>query len=710
MNRISNFLTLLFVRMRGIFSGRKASRFSFLQTILFLLVAGEVWARAGGGHSYSSSSSSSSSSHSSGGGHGGGGDDIIFDIVFDILWWLIGEYPAIGIPLCVIIVFAIYYGGQEGKEQYVDYTIRRGFQAQSTVAQANAQTALQKRDPNFRGSDFIARMKRAFAAIQDGWTKQDLKLFQAFVSDGVYERFALQIAEMKESGIIDYMDKLDILDARIAHIQSDMHYDTIHVYFKASVVNYRIDAKTKQRLEGSSSPETFDEYWSFLRKPGAKTLVKGGLIEGYCPNCSAPISVARVATCTACNSYLRSGEYDWVLSEITQSCEWVPAEIVDIAGLREFRKSDPGFNPQAIEDRASVVFWRYVTAERLGDVGPMKRFAVDTFVAGMAEQLRPIADGSRSFWGDCAVGSVDLIGIDTGSDDQSIQTKDAGFDRLFVKIRWSGKQLTRSRDGRIDGKSSTARNITKAFVFKRRCGVQTETRNSLASGHCVNCGAPEKTGQEYICEYCGTVQNDGTRDWVLDSIKSATEPEIVTAIQRARTAQRPDDRAPAERVPAGISGIGGEFGMTFGLSGAPVAEMAPPKSSAEALRYMIAMMLADGVVDPKEKTMLQAFGAQCGVSDNQLNEMIWSAQQSDNNFEQSGFPENAEAAHEILRAMAAMALADGRLSDDELGALQAFGKRISLSSSDVKMLVNKERSRLYNEAKKAISVSKKIII
>ena len=35
----------------------------------------------------------------------------------------------------------------------------------------------------------------------------------------------------------------------------------------------------------------------------------------------APVDIARAATCKACNAFLRSGEYDWVLSEITQTCE-----------------------------------------------------------------------------------------------------------------------------------------------------------------------------------------------------------------------------------------------------------------------------------------------------------------------------------------------------------------------------------------------------
>ncbi|MFZ2961179.1 MAG: TIM44-like domain-containing protein [Candidatus Ozemobacteraceae bacterium] len=696
------------VRIQERLSGRSSRQIGILQTILFLLVAAEALARAGGGQSYSSSarSSSSRSSSSSGGHSHGSGGGAGGDLIFRLLIQLVFEYPVIGIPLVILILVAIYYGGNETKEQYVDFTIRRGFKAQPKVSQAKAESTLKMRDAGFRAPDFVNRVKKAFTAIQDGWAKQDLARFQAFVSDGVYERFSLQIGELKDAGVIDHMENLNILDARIAQVQSDAHYDTIHVYFKASAINYRIDAKTKKRLEGSSAAETFDEYWSFLRKPGAKTLAKGGLIEGYCPNCAAPISVARVATCGACNSYLRSGEYDWVLAEITQSCEWAPTESDAIPGVRTLQARDPGFTPQALEDRASVVFWRNITAERLGDIGPMKRFAVDAVIAEMTERLRPQDDGRRSFFGNCAVGSVDVVGIETRPLDASGEN---AFDRLYVEIRWSGKPLVRRRDGKIDGESSPSRNIFNIFVFKRRSGVITETRTSLASAHCVNCGAPEKTGQEFVCEYCGTVQNDGARDWVLERVTSAGDLEVTAAIRRVKAAEKP---APARSgEDEGLEGfMGGPKGtQPVGASGT-TAMMAPPRCGAEALQYMIAVMLADGIIDPKEMAMLKAFGSQCGVAEMRLNEMIEGAKQYGTNCNSIELPEDPGAAQEILRVMAGMALADGRLSTEELGALQAFGKRIGLSPLDVKMLVNRERTRLYDDAKKVISASRKIVV
>src|SRR5882672_11831014 len=67
-----------------------------------LAVAGDVLARVGGGQSYGGSGS---------GGHGGsgGGDGGAIIGVVRILVWLTVEYPAVGVPVdIVVVVFVVY--------------------------------------------------------------------------------------------------------------------------------------------------------------------------------------------------------------------------------------------------------------------------------------------------------------------------------------------------------------------------------------------------------------------------------------------------------------------------------------------------------------------------------------------------------------------------------------------------------------------------
>ena len=57
---------------------------------------------------------------------------------------------------------------------------------------------------------------------------------------------------------------------------------------EASAIDYRVSLKDGRRTEGSTSSESFVEYWSFLRRRGASTKPEiRGLIEGNCPNCGS---------------------------------------------------------------------------------------------------------------------------------------------------------------------------------------------------------------------------------------------------------------------------------------------------------------------------------------------------------------------------------------------------------------------------------------
>jgi len=638
--------------------------------VFLLLITGDVFARAGGGQSYSSGG------HSSGGGGSGGGGGAAAEVVW-VLIRLTIEYPAVGIPIWVVIIAVFYYTGNEGKEIYVDRTIRRGVVAQKSVNRSRAEEAIRSRDPAWNTSVFLPRVQQAFQLIQSGWSSQDLTKIQNFVSDGVLERFTLQIIEQREAGIRDHMEGLKILEAKVAKVDTDKHFDSIHVYFRAIAVNYRVDLKTGMRTEGTTAPEEFEEYWSFLRKPGAKTISKPGLIEGFCPNCSAPLAMTRVATCEACGSYLRSGEYDWVLAEITQACEWAPREAVEIPGFNVMTQQDPGFNIQHIEDRSSVIFWRFALAERLGDVGPMKRFAISPYCDELARQFLPQTSGERTYFGSCAVGSVDLRALDVGNE----------FDKIYVEIRWSGKPLTKKTTGIIEGMNRSSRNVHNAYVFLRKHGVVTDTRMSLISAHCMSCGAPEKTGQEFICEYCGTVLNDGSKEWTLEKIISPNDYELVKLIQSAR------DRKSV------VSSDGVPLNSMFSFS---------PTSGAKAMRWMISMMLSDNIVDDREMAMLKNFGKKCGVSESKILEMIEQQKSGVVSDNQDFVSADIEEGRHILRGMTAMALADGRLSSEEMALLQNVAKKVNLTLLDLKMIINKERSRLYDEAKKVITAAKKL--
>ncbi|HNW33760.1 MAG TPA: TIM44-like domain-containing protein [Candidatus Ozemobacteraceae bacterium] len=646
--------------------------------ILLLLCAVAAFARAGGGEGFSGGGGGSSG----GGHHGGNGDSDLIFFLLELIIRITIEYPVIGIPLIIVIIAAFFaagaWGANEGREQYVDHTIRRGIVAQDNLRRVRAETTLKSRDPAWNSVMMISRAKKAFALIQEAWSDQKLEKAQAFLSDAIYEKFKIQIAEMRDRGIRDSIESITLHDARIAQLQSDDAFDTLHIYFRADAKNYKIDAASGKRLSDDSGE--FEEYWSFLRRPGATSLAGNGLIEGFCPSCSAPISMNRAATCEVCHSFLRSGEYDWVLSEITQSSAWTVREEPDIVGAGDLRKLDPGFSLQQMEDLASVAFYRHAAAMRAGNAGPIAKLALDSFTGTFAEKLRKEADGTRAYYLECAVGSVDTKRVELGDT----------LDRVWVEITWSGKNTRRTPDGRevVGGMSPPRRDF---FIFVRKHGVETNIKLSLSSAQCPNCGAPEQDVADPVCPYCQAVRNDGSKGWVLQSIlpaDAAAYRKMILSAPEPRVSAAPES-TPSLAVP-----------VETGQEPVLVPEIA--------LACMVHVMMADGVIDPREEKCLHGFAARCKLGKETVESMIQAARISGSaGISTLPIPENPEQGRQILRQMAAMALADGRLSTDELAALNAFATRISLSPADVKLIVNKERSRIYAEAKIAIAENKK---
>ncbi len=370
---------------------------------------------------------------------------------------------------------------------------------------AQALIDLRNRDPQFALATVLPRAERAFSAIQDAWSNQDLGPVQPFLSDAVFERFSLQISDLRRRKVRDVMKDLSVSGSQVVAIDSDEHYDVMHVLITASGINFREHLETREFLEGSDTQEAFSEVWSFVRRGSARTSGKSGLIEGSCPNCGTTIGMQRAATCPSCQSFLRSGEHDWVLAEITQTCEWNFSIPTGIGGLSEMVARDPGFNVQQLEDRASVVFWRRQDCYRKRSTEPLLRHAAPEYLADFAKELRPDKQGHTPVFINPAVGSVDVRRI----------TCESTCETVAIEIRWSAEPAMLDKKGQIVNQQGGTKNSHDSFVFMRKPGVKTDLRLAFSSSHCPGCGAPETNATDNVCPYCQAAVNDGSSGWTL---------------------------------------------------------------------------------------------------------------------------------------------------------------------------------------------------
>lgn len=624
--------------------------------VVLLLVPASAFARAGGGGGYHSGGGGGG--HSGGGGGGGDGGLIwlIIQLVFD--------YPAVGVPVVIVVVVFFIYAGNQGKTSLQSGVIRRGQQLMQSNDRENAIALLREHDPNFSEPAFCQRVGLAFRKIQAAWCMQDLNAVRPFISDGVYERFLLQFDEQRAEGYRDHMEDIRTDDIRISSIASAGLFDEVAIRISAAARDWRESLKDGKRLSGSTGVEPFVEIWSFIRRRSATTnLSKTGLIEGNCPNCGAPVEMNQSANCAHCKALLRSGEYDWVLTEITQGSEWDVASRENVPGVAELRQRDPGFDPVALEDRASVMFWRKATADRTGKIDPLRKIAGPQFATSYAGRLKPPPGTPREFVADSAVGSVATLAV----------LLDDDAERALVQVRWSGKRFVIDGQGRV---RNTGEDLwaSSLYVLVRKAGSQTDATKSIASAHCPNCGAPESGGASNACEFCGTVLNDGQHGWVLENVLSQSDAAAQELLARAKESR--DGVAPS------TSGNGNGVVDPMGL-----------------LAWMVKIATADGEVDPREQAMLSQLAARGGVDEAQVQSMISAGLGGNLSVPE---PSDQDEARAWLAAMAEEAWADGKLTREEMDLLRSTGQAAGLGEYDINQVIRRARASVYAASSAAL--------
>lgn len=646
-------------------------------------------ARAGGGDNYPSGGGSGG-----GGGGGGGGGDA--GALFYLLWQLIRlciYYPQVGIPVLIVVVIVLVYMSRQGHEYHHTRVIRRGGEALHRLRDAESAGVLRAADPAFDEPAFLARAGHAFAKIQHAWGAQDLNPVRPFISDAVYERFSLQIAEQRDLGYRNELHGVRVHHAELADARADALFQTAAVRVTASAADFKVSLSDGRRISGSNAPQTFVEIWSFLRRAGAASLPAGkpGLIEGNCPNCGVSVEMNQSAQCTHCGALLRSGRHDWVLVEITQEVEWRPTARHDPPGVAALRRRDPGFSPQELEDRASVMFWRRVMAERLGTDEPLRKIATPEYCERFTAGLRADRGNGhgRSYWGDCGVGSVETVGV----------VADGETDRALVEVRWAGtRYVLEPGAGRHAARKTDQTTLRRTlFVLSRSADARSNADQSVSSAHCPNCGAPEVGGASHACEYCGVVLNDGRHGWVLVDTVAANSGEAGALLDQLH--EQPAGAA-AEPGLGGVSlhpvNAGNGDGHANGHDGAYPGTLG-------LLAWMIKAALADGQASDAELHSVRQVAARRYVPPEQVESMVRAAQAGQLDVPE---PRDRDEARGWLAAMASVALADGKVSGEEYDLLRTAGQRSGLSDYDVKLLLKRTRGEAYGQATAALRAEK----
>jgi len=155
-----------------------------------------------------------------------------------------------------------------------------------------------------------------FRTIYQYWSENKLEKARHLFTDRAYESMKFWIDNYRRLNVRNKLDNLNIQGVELVKIEIDKYYEAATFRIYASVLDYVTDSNGKTIAGSSSRARNYSEYWTLVRRTG---LEKDSFNIAACPKCGAPADkMGQGGVCEYCGSKISTGEFSWVLANITQ--------------------------------------------------------------------------------------------------------------------------------------------------------------------------------------------------------------------------------------------------------------------------------------------------------------------------------------------------------------------------------------------------------
>jgi hypothetical protein len=490
-----------------------------------LLFSPEALARVGGGQSYGGGSRG-------GGGSGGDGDAGAIIAIIRILLWLTIEYPAIGIPLDILLIsFVAYRFIRRGRKQKDFCYNKTGIAPAETSMAAGWSGArrgfghefelLRRFDPNFSEIIFTDFCYALYARAHDarGRGAHVLDQFSPYLSDeartallqrnppGLQGVAGIIVGSMQVAGVEGLTTPL---------VKISVEFESNYTELVGQ--------------QGSAAQEMtyyVRERWELERRRDVLSPPPAQATALHCPRCGAALQKDTNGACAFCGAKIESGEFQWYVRRInllsreargpmlTAGAEEVGTDYPsvvqpDFAQARSsFERNNPAFSWGDFQNRARLIFnelqaawstlnWERARPHETDNIFQMHRYWIEAY---RRQRLRNILD-------QCSIVQMQPVKL----------KEDAFYNAITLRIWAQGYDYTVDEAGRVvSGSNKRLRRWSEYWTFVRsRQGKQGRAHADL---NCPNCGAPLKVNMTGICQFCGGKITSGEFDWVLSKIE-----------------------------------------------------------------------------------------------------------------------------------------------------------------------------------------------
>lgn len=494
------------------------------------LVAGTLFsplalARVGGGQGYGGGGGG-------GGGDGGGGLAYLVIQAVRLLIYLTIEYPAIGIPLDIIVVGLVIYRFTRPRKKSpavcsssilgLTASGARSAEPQQSVTQQFNQ--LRRFDPNFSEIIFTDFCYALYARAHNarGRGAAAINLLSPYLSaparGALLQRNPPNLQSV-EGIIVGAMQVASVAGLATPLVRISLEFEANYTQIVSSDKN-----------AGSARNEMsyyVRERWELERKRDVLSPPPGQATALHCPRCGAPLEQDSIGACKFCGTKIDSGEFQWYVRTIALlSSEAkgplltsdVPEVGTDYPSVVQpalesvrtaFEHHHPDFSWGEFQARARLIFnelqtawstleWKRARPHETDNIFQMHLYWIEAYQR----------QGLRNALDNCMITAMQPVKI----------KEDAFYNAITLRIWAAGYDYTVDANGRVvSGAKNKLRRWSEYWTFIRN--GRAKPLPARADLNCPNCGAALKVNLAGICEFCGGKITSGDFDWVLSRIE-----------------------------------------------------------------------------------------------------------------------------------------------------------------------------------------------
>jgi hypothetical protein len=472
--------------------------------LLALFFAFELFARVGGGESFSGGGSSG----------GGDGDGLSAELIYYIvrfLFWLTINYPAIGIPVdIVVIIIVIRWLRRRNRPEVITISTAGSTSTATSTStstkRAASLDALRRFDPNFSEITFSDFCYSLYGRAHHARGTGELDRYAPYLSTNA--RNALR--SRAEGGLREVRGVV-VGSFNVTTIRGlDTPTVTVTVIYEANYTEIAVTGDTSWYVK---------EQWVLERARDILSPPPEKAKADHCPRCGAALQTRTDGSCQYCGVKTEDGSFQWFVRSINLRARETRGPLLTAnvpergtnrptvfmphlsTALSQFQDWE-GFERRVrevakeLQDAWSARDWERVRPLESEPLFQMHRYWIDAY---KAQRLRNLVDDFEV---------IDIEPVKLASD--------AFYESITVRIFARGRDYTIDEKGTVvAGNRQTLRTWSEYWTF-----IRTRSGHGAADKmSCPNCGASVAVGATGVCDYCGGKLTTGTFDWVLSRIE-----------------------------------------------------------------------------------------------------------------------------------------------------------------------------------------------